>query len=420
MGFFIYVFTISLIAHAAGPVRVLLQENRLEEALPICRQFEALDTDDIDSYLACAWVFFRSDKEESAIKLMQKIRKPGDISEYQLLVAFEKMKARNYELALRILDDLYATNRNSAIGISAYELKAEVNEEKGDSLTAAFLYKQVVGDDPTRARAHWGLARHYLATGDMIRARTHLEKTAKLWPKHVGSRYNLGVLHLSQENSREAGRWLSEAYKLDRSNPNVLEQLGLLFEKKGNTKDAVRYWQKTLILRKDSTVAKEKLSLYLAQLVDSLIEAGEYDKAMAELETSGKNVSSSPELLLRRATIHLRKNRFEQAIKDYASYLSSNPKDVVALRDLGVCYLNTKDLPRAAEQFRLSIIEEPTNGINYAWMAFVYEAQKEWQPARDYWKKAVSLLRDPVEVGKARRKLATIESRIEDSASSEQ
>ncbi|MBM4303252.1 MAG: hypothetical protein FJ112_02875, partial [Deltaproteobacteria bacterium] len=39
-----------------APVKILLKENRIDEAVAVCRQYELLSTRDKDDRFACAWV----------------------------------------------------------------------------------------------------------------------------------------------------------------------------------------------------------------------------------------------------------------------------------------------------------------------------------------------------------------------------
>ena len=203
------------------------------------------EVEDRENGLACAWVYFRADKNDSGEKWLEKLKSNYTTPEYQLLLGFSKMKRKQYEDAKKIFDSVAQEFKGTSSSLTAQELNGEYYEAKGELNTAAFLYNQVVRDDPKRARSHWGLGRHYLATGDMRRAIEHFETTTRLWPKHVGSRFNLAVIALSQDNLTQAAKWLTECYRLDKSDAGVLEQLGLLFEKKGMMAEAIRNWQKS-------------------------------------------------------------------------------------------------------------------------------------------------------------------------------
>jgi tetratricopeptide (TPR) repeat protein len=403
---------VSVGAHAASPARTLLNENRLDEAAIICRQIEVLSTIDSDNFAACAWVFFRTDKAESAERFMEKLRKGAVTPEYQLLTAFSQLKKKNFDGTKNTLNALAEEHRGGNLGMAIQELNAEMYETMGQFDTAAFIYKQLASEDPTRARAHWSLARYYLSKGDIARAVTHLEATAKIWPKHMGSRYNLAVLKIQEGVLPEAARWLAECYKINRADPGVLEQLGLLFEKKGALADAVRYWQKAVALSKDTPIAKEKLGFYIIQAIDTLIEGKQFDKALAQLEAHSKNLGKDPNLLFRRAVIYRNLSKYDLAIRDLKAYRATAPDDAAAIRELGMCYVNLKLYDQAGSSFVRALELEPENGLNYAWLAYVLEGKGKLNDAREAWKRAVQYLTEPDELERARRRLAAVEKRM--------
>ncbi len=397
---------------AASPARSLLNENRLDEAVTVCRQIEVLSTSDPDGFAACAWVFFRLEKDEIAERFMEKIRKAAVTIEYQMLTAYSQIRKKNYDAAKATLGTLSEANRGGNTGLAIQELNAELYENMGQLDTAAFIYKQLASEDPSRARAHWSLARYYLSKGDVGRATTHLEQTAKLWPKHLGSRYNLGVLKVQEGALTEAARWLAECYRINRADPGVLEQLGLLYEKKGALPDAIRYWQKAVALSKDTPIAKEKLAYYATQSVDTLIENKQFDRALAQVESMGKGLIKDPKMLFRRAVIYRNLNRFDSAIRDLKAFRSLAQEDGAVMRELGMCYMSIRMVEQASASFLRALELEPENGLNYAWLAYVLETKGKLLEAREAWKRSVQYLTEPDEVERARRRLALVERRI--------
>ncbi|MBI4405497.1 MAG: tetratricopeptide repeat protein [Deltaproteobacteria bacterium] len=402
---------ISTATFGLSAVRQLLVENRLDDALGICRQYEVLKTNDRDNLFSCAWVYYRLDKTEAAEKLMSQLRSAYSTPEYQLLTAYRLLKKKEFDQAKKILDLLETEHKKAPVGITAQELKGELFELKGQLETAAFLYKQIINDDPKRGRAHWGLGRNYLAKGENQRAIEHFEQATRLWPKHIGSRFNLGVIYLGTEDLKQSARWFTECYRIDKGDPSVLEYLGLLFEKKGMTKEAVKYWQRAYDIKVESAVAKEKLAKHYSDIIDEAIAQEQYDKALAYLEAA-RDFVEQPKLLLRRGMIYRRLQDYEKAAGDLLAFLNSQPRNPTALREVGVCYLNLRLLNQASESFSKAIAEEPQNGINHAWMAFLLEGKGDLSRAREEWKRAIELLKDPAELEKATRRLAIVERKL--------
>ncbi len=396
---------------ANNPVRTLLNENRVEEAAAVCRQLESVSVNDVDNSFACAWAYLRTNRLDSGDKILARNKKNFTNPEYQLLFAFAQMKRKRYDDARKIIDIVQSEQKGTPMGLLAQEVSAELYEAKNQLAPAAFIYKQVVGDDPSRARAHWGLGRYYLGRGDTGRAKTHLETTSTLWPKHLGSRFNLAVMAIAQDNLNDAAKWLTECYKLDKADPGVLEQLGVLFEKKGMIPEAVKHWQKALEIKKDSALAKEKLAQYSKSNINDLVEDKKYDEALGEMQKMDK-VEEDPKLLLKRALINKNLGQWEKAMADLQVYLNSNPHDAEAMRELGICNLNQKNFNQAEELFQKALVEEPNNGLNYAWIAYLLESKGKFPQALDTWKRAIQLLKDPAEMEKAQRKVASLEKRL--------
>jgi tetratricopeptide (TPR) repeat protein len=396
----------------------LLRQNRLEEGVSLCRQVEGLSQYDQQTAFNCAWIYFRKDMAPAAEKIIEKFKKLASLPEYQLLVAFDYMVKKQYDRAKAILDTVQKEHAGKPAAITAEELNAELYELKDPKKgidTAAFIYRQLINKANDRGRVSWGLGRYYLSKGDSRRAIQYLEETAVLWPTHVGSRYNLAMIYLAQvgEGSlNQAAKWLGEAYKLNKADPNILEQLGVLFEKKGLKAEAIKKWQKALELNKDLVLSKEKINEYFAEVLDNLIETKRFPEALKKIESAPKLVTEQPKYILRRAMVYRGLEKYEKALADFQTYLSSNPKDSVALREAGICYANLKLIDQAITFFNKSALEDPANGINFAWLAWGLESKGELMRARDAWRKAIDLLKDPRELEKATRKLANIESQL--------
>jgi len=406
------VFFYSVPGFGVSTVRALLAENRLDDAIPLCKQFEVLATGDTDNYLACAWVYYRSDKVVSAERLLEKARKSYSTPEYQLLLALGQIKNKRYDEAKKIIEIVTKERKGSNLAVVAQELNAEIYELTGQLETAAFVYKQLLADDPKRGQAHWGLGRYYLGRSEQSRAIFHLEQTAKIWKKHVASRFNLGVIYASLNQLPQALRWLGSAHQLNRKDASVLEQIGLVYEKKKDFKESIRYWQKALAVNKDSAVAKEKLDRYLVEVIDALLDKKKYKEALVELKKATNLVSDQPKLIFRRGIANRNLGSYDAALGDLLAYSKLHGDDPVTLRELGICYLNLKLSDQAGSYFSKAVTVEPNNGMNYAWLGYYFEAKGDLESAIDAWRRALERMNDPKEIGSATRKISSIEKRI--------
>ncbi len=392
-------------------VHLLLTQNRLTEALPICRQYEVLNGGNGKGMVDCAWVYYRTGRSDAAELIRAKLTDSKYSQEVQLLNVYANIKKRRFNQARDLLNRLEGEFKGTPYSSRVQQLFAEMYEEQGRIDTAAFIYKQLVADQPKNGWAHWGLARHHLNRRENAKATVHLTQTAIRWPQHMASRFNLAVLYLNQENLVEAGRWLAECYRLDRSDAGVLEQLGILFEKKSQFGDAIKYWQKALDLNTKSEIAKVKLRKYYGELIDRAIEEEEYPKAAMYLENALKVGNTDKRNFLRRGVVLRYKREFEKAAGELLAYLNLFPKDPLGLRELGICYLNMSLFDEAQKYFEKAMQADPSEGLTYAWFAWLMESRGKICEARRSWARAVQLIKVPTELRKATRKLASIERR---------
>lgn len=412
---FFLIVPFGITGNPRNPVRIFLKENRLDEASAVCRQHEVLASTDSDTMLACAWVYFRSNQLAQAEKTLDQLKKFSPLPEYQMLNAYSKVKRKQFDLADGLFENLIQEHKGTLVAHQCTALRGEIKEMRGQLPSAAFIYTSVVRDDPENGHAHWALGRHYKDRGDIRLAIQHLEKTAKLWPKHVQSRYELAMLYLENggtDSLNDASRWLGEAYKINKNDPAVLEQLGLAFEKKGMISEAVKYWQRAVELKKDLKFAPGKLQEHFAQSIDVLIETKKWKEALVKLDGAGKAFNDLPKSILKRGIILRNLGQYDKALAELQRYSKMNPNEALPYLEQGICHVNAKQLEQAYAMFGKAIVLEPDNGLPHAWLAFILEAKGEWENARIEWKRAVETLKDPAELHKANRKLASIEKKI--------
>lgn len=423
---------------SAGLLKQLLQENRSEEAVPICRQYEVLPSRDEAVNFACAWVYFRTYRANAAELLMQKLKTSSSLPEYQLLKIYgnvavqllpteslkklepaarqeydDKLKLKLSE-AQRDLQRFLDQYKATPTGKMAQELSAEFYELKGQLEPAAFLYRGLINEYPNSGRAHWGLGRYYLAQGDIRRAKTSLEKTAELWPRHIGSRYNLALIAITEgpQSYREAARWLAEAFKLDNADVGVLEQIGVLLEASGKPLAAVKYWQRALALNSQAPIAAKKLQQNFGFVVQDLMAKKNWKEALNKIDGfSPLKEGAGDEFSLQRGICFRHLGQFQKALDQLSYALQDSPDDPLGLRELGIAKLNLKMTDEAIKLFEKAAQLEQKEGWNFAWLGFAFEAKKDYLRAVEAWNQAASLLKEPSEIKQALEKVVRLEQK---------
>jgi len=397
-----------------APVKTLLKENRIDEAVAVCRQYELLSTRDKDDRFACAWVYLRNEQLEAAEKILEEQKSNSKNLEYQLIRGYFLVVQKKYEEAKKLFEAIANSNKGKPVGLEAQELIAETYELQEKSATAGFLYNLVLKEDSNRGRSAWGLARFYQGQNDIRRCIQYAELTTKLWPKHIASRFLLAKIYFAMgpEYTAEGFNWLKESYRLNRSNPEVLEEIGSFFERKMKIPEAVKYWQKAINIKPNIILANEKIKEYFAQTIQQLFESEKYEEVLEKLE-SNRSISETSEMTLIKGQSYRNIGKHDQAIITLKQYLKTDPKNALANRELGIAYLNQKAWDLAAEAFSKSVINEPTNGINFGWFAYALEEKGDLAKAKEYWEKALAVIQEPEQREKATRKISSITKRLQ-------
>ncbi|MBK6915231.1 MAG: tetratricopeptide repeat protein [Ignavibacteriales bacterium] len=82
---------------------------------------------------------------------------------------------------------------------------------------------------------------------------------------------------------------------------------------------------------------------------------------------------------------------YDKAIIDYTHYLEVNPSDADARIDMGVCYYNLQNYPKAIEEMEKALTYQPTHQIAHLNLGVVTMASGNIEAAKQWLEKAVKL-----------------------------
>ncbi len=395
----------------AATLQQLMNEHHYSKVADQCEKLRVGGGNTPEDQSACLWAYLRTSKLAQAEKLLAGLQKDVPF-ETKLATIYIDILGGKDEKAREQLDQMIAEYKGKPGELSAQELLAEFYELRNRKDAAAFLYKQVVARDPARATSHWGLGRYYYQMSDVVRARGHLEKVAFYWRSHAESRFMLGAIALQNEQVDIAAKWFTQSYQLNKKDPRLLEQIGIVFEKKNRIESALKMWKRALALDKDAKIAKQKYQQYSESTIDRMLEQKKFEAVIARIELLGPLKELEPKFLLKHAIALRQLNRNEEAQADLAVYLNAKPNDAKALEESGVCFLNQERYPEALDRFARAIEQEPQNGLFYSWLAFTLEAKGDSMEAYQQWKRATEYLKDPVAMKKAQQHLQNLERKI--------
>lgn len=139
------------------------------------------------------------------------------------------------------------------------QAKAEDNIEVGDFELAEQKYRRVVAILPQEPEGYFGLGISLLDQDRFEEARKAMMSAYILAPDHTGTLYNIGYIYNRLQQPKDAIPWLQKASATDSDYLAAIYQLGLAYEQLGEIEEAVGCWQTILKKEPDDYIAIEKL-----------------------------------------------------------------------------------------------------------------------------------------------------------------
>jgi len=208
--------------------------------------------------------------------------------------------------------------------------------------TTCFLSLLTEKSPALTAEGHWGL-------GKLEEAKADFEKALEAYPQDANVRIRFGLLFSAGFNRGEAVKLISEALKLEKTNPQAMLAMAKLLSRGFDSRAA-----------------------------DLAKSAADADPALYEAH----------ELL---AQLALENSDEKQAIEEAGKALLINPKSLRAMATLGVIEL-LKNQP--TDQFEKILAINPTYGEAWFWAGHHFILNRRYEEAIEFFKKAVALKPD--------------------------
>ncbi|HYA61830.1 MAG TPA: tetratricopeptide repeat protein [Candidatus Sulfotelmatobacter sp.] len=309
--------------------------------------------------------------------------------------------------------------------------EAQAAMDKNDYAAAIPPLQKFLAEKPDVAFAHFQLAYAYTALKQPEDARAEYEKCIALDPKMPEAQLNLGMLllerdakaavvplrsavellpsqsrpryllGLAQERSGDltgAAESFEGAAHLDPKDPDSLTQLGLVYMQLNRPADAEGKFRAALRLDSKSTEALHGLALsldaekkpeavqayreYLAvqpqdaavrsRFVHLLLEQGQNDAALAELDKNGSGKAPTVGDLKLRADIEIARKNWNGAIAALKQAIALAPNDAQLHGGLGRTYLQGRDFTNAELELKAALRLEPNNLIFWKDLSSTY------------------------------------------------
>ena len=309
--------------------------------------------------------------------------------------------------------------------------QAQAAMDKNDFATAIPLLQKFIAEKPDVAYVHFQLAYCYTALQRPEDARPEYEKCLALDPKMAEAQLNLGILlldsdpkaavphlqksvellptqsrprfllGLAQERSGDlegAAESFDGAAHLDPRDADALIHLGRIDLKSNRPADAEAKFRAVLRLQPQSPEALEGLAVsldaekkagaveaykaYLAvrpqdaearsRVVHLLVEQGQNEAAVAELDKNSASHPPTVDELKLRADLEIGQKKFDAAIATLKQAVAMAPNDPQLHGGLGRTYLQARDFPNAEKELKLALQLDRNNLADWKDLSSTY------------------------------------------------
>ena len=169
----------------------------------------------------------------------------------------------------------------------------------------------------------------------------YLHQAIALDPSHFPSYYLLGVAHIKKEEFAEARTFLEEATRLKPEEPDAHIYLASVYQNLGLKDEAIEEHKKIFELEKNFN------SSFI--LANYYFERNELESALEYIREAVIQNSQSASAFNMWGAILSRLERYPEAIMSFQNALRVDPNYIIAGINLGVAYINNKELDKARE-----------------------------------------------------------------------
>src|SRR5271155_3732757 len=201
--------------------------------------------------------------------------------------------------------------------------------------------------------------------GYLEAAAASFEQVIAQKPNDAEAYYNLGTLHLGQNDLQQARQYIEQTLKLRSNYPEAWNNLGMIAAQQGQPDEAVRDLEQSLSQRPNYAIALLNLgNLYRRQ--------GAFDKAQTLLNRALEIQPDDPETNYSLGMFYAQQDQTQSAADYLQKAIDLRPDYPEALNNLGVLFVRAKNYASAEAQFKTCIQVAPKFDQPYLNLARLY------------------------------------------------
>lgn len=200
---------------------------------------------------------------------------------------------------------------------------------------------------PSQSRPRFLLGLAQERSGDLKGAAESFEGASHLDPKDVEALIHLGRICLKTNRAADAEAKFRAALGVEAQSPEALQGLALSLDAQKKP-EAVDAYKSYLVVRPQDSQARSRL-------VHLMVEEGQNDAALAELDKTAAGHPPTVEDLKLRADIEIGQKKLDAAITTLKQAMAMAPNDAQLHGGLGRTYLQARDFPEAEKELKLAL-----------------------------------------------------------------
>lgn len=276
---------------------------------------------------------------------------------------------------------------------------ANLLDDTSQPTEAMTIYVNTARNHPGNGQATLALARAWQARNRADMAENTFTETITKNPGSADAYVGLAELHLDANEYDQAEELLLEAQEIDYNNVSSYIRLGELEHRRGNSDEALTWYQLAATL----PAADQTLNL---TLIDSLISFADYKTALDYTNRALAQRANDSELLMRRGRIERIYGEYSDALDSYSKAQAEDPDNSLIYVELAQLHAAQGNIDGALASYEQAISLVPADPTHYVSASQLWVTQAQPDNAQELLQSGIRAVKNPVSLYST---LATIE-----------
>lgn len=260
-----------------------------------------------------------------------------------------------------------------------------------DSLYAHGNYSQAIDVFKTynnQDEVYEKIAKSYLALGNYDAALKNYDNALKAFPEDALIKYDYAKLLSRSKKLNDAAFLFNELVYLDYRNPNYHYELGLVFEKQGDS-TAMNRFHSAYELDRTHQKAIHKIARYF-------LAKRKHDASLRYINTGLESYANNVELISLKALNYYWQEDYKEAAVWFEKLLDLGESSLFIHEKLSFCYAERQLYDKAIVQAKRAIFYDPKKASNLYILGQLYEMVNDFASAEEWIAEALNIMDQPL------------------------